>query len=200
MTDTIEQLLADNTLLEEIRRDMLRFAKIQLRDDALAEDAVQEALAAILNNASPFSSRASAKTWVFSILKNKIVDHIRQQSRTINASALSDDEATLDNTFEQLFNEHGRWLSETMPRQWGDPEESLNQSQFWLVFDACLNRLPENTARVFMMREFLELHVQEICTELSITASNCNVILHRARLALRGCLDLRWFQSGERPC
>ena len=66
--------------------------------------------------------------------------------------------------------------------------------------DACLNHLPENTARVFMMREFLEFETAEICQELSLTTSNCNVILHRARNGLRKCLQGSWFSAGERPC
>ena len=67
--------------------------------------------------------------------------------------------------------------------------------QFWRVFDACLERLPSNTARVFMMREFLGFETDEICKELALSASNCWVILHRARMALRLCLESQWFQG-----
>ncbi len=71
----------------------------------------------------------------------------------------------------------------------------MEDSRFWSVFEACLDKLPENTARVFMMREFLGFETEEICKELHLTASNCWVILHRARMALRLCLDTRWFKE-----
>lgn len=63
-----------------------------------------------------------------------------------------------------------------------------------------LKHLPENTARVFMMREFLEFETTEVCRELSLTTTNCNVILHRARNGLRHCLESNWFSAGEQPC
>jgi RNA polymerase sigma-70 factor (ECF subfamily) len=74
------------------------------------------------------------------------------------------------------------------------------QQPLWTVFDACLKRLPENTARVFMMREFLEFDTAEVCAELAITVSNCNVILHRVPNGMRGCLERNWFVPGERAC
>jgi len=192
--------LINDADLDDIRRDMVRFAHLQLRDQALAEDAVQEALLAALDNAKGFAGRAALKTWVFAILKNKIVDLIRRQSRTINISALSAEEESLDQAFEKQFKANAHWAPAARPSDWGNPEETLRQQQFWAVFDACLRHLPENTARVFMMREFLEFETPEVCRELSITTSNCNVILHRARNGLRRCLEKSWFSAGERPC
>ena len=192
--------LINDADLDDIRRDMVRFAHLQLRNQALAEDAVQEALLAALDNAKGFAGRAAFKTWVFAILKNKIVDLIRRQSRTINISALSAEEESLDQAFEAQFKANAHWAPAARPSDWGDPEATLRQQQFWAVFDACLRHLPENTARVFMMREFLEFETPEVCRELSITTSNCNVILHRARNGLRRCLENSWFSAGERPC
>lgn len=183
-----------------IRGDMLRFARLQLRDAAAAEDAVQEALLAALARPDAFAGRSELKTWVFAILRNKIVDIIRQQARSTNISALSRDEESLDQTFETLFKANEHWTPQARPRDWGDPQAALRQQHFWNVFDVCLNHLPENTARVFMMREFLEFETPEVCRELGITVSNCNVILHRARNALRGCLERGWFAPGEKPC
>ena len=107
---------------------------------------------------------------------------------------------SLDQAFESLFKANGHWTPASRPARWGDPEETLRQQRFWDVFDACLKHLPENTARVFMMREFLEFETAEVCQELSITTSNCNVILHRARNGLRRCLQKNWFVAGEAPC
>ena len=179
---------------------MMKFAHLQLRDETLAEDVVQEALAAALTSAKEFAGRSALKTWVFAILRNKIIDQIRLQSRTTNVSSFSQQEESLDKTFETLFKANAHWSPGNRPNDWGNPEEALRQQRFWDVFDACLKHLPENTARVFMMREFLEFETAEVCQELSITISNCNVILHRARNGLRNCLEKNWFSAGEQPC
>lgn len=179
---------------------MLKFAQLQLRDAALAEDAVQEALAAALVGERNFSGRSALKTWVFGILRNKIVDLIRRNSRTTNISALGDDEHEMDQSFDMLFKANDHWQSTHRPSDWGNPEESLRESQFWEIFETCLNHLPENTARVFMMREFLEFDTTEVCQELGISVGNCNVILHRARNGLRRCLEDGWFVPGETRC
>ena len=106
----------------------------------------------------------------------------------------------MDETFDTLFKTNAHWSPAERPSDWGNPEESLRQQRFWDVFDACLKHLPENTARVFMMREFLEFETDEVCQALSITTSNCNVILYRARNGLRHCLEKNWFSPGEQPC
>ena len=106
----------------------------------------------------------------------------------------------MDQAFEALFNSKAYWLPEERPAEWGDPEATLLQEQFWAVFEACLKHLPESTARVFMMREFLEFDTDEVCRELNISISNCHVILHRARNGLRRCLNGNWFVAGESPC
>lgn len=192
--------MIDDTALIDIRRDMIKFAHLQLRDATLAEDVVQEALAAALSSAREFTGRSALKTWIFAILRHKIVDQIRLQSRTTNISSLSQEEESLDQTFETLFKSNAHWSPEASPTDWGNPEESLRQQRFWDVFEACLKHLPENTARVFMMREFLEFETGEVCQALNITTSNCNVILHRARNGLRRCLEKNWFTAGEQPC
>jgi RNA polymerase sigma-70 factor (ECF subfamily) len=184
-----------------VRADLLRFARLQLRDAAAAEDAVQEALLAALARPDSFAGRAQLKTWVYGILKHKIVDTIRAQARSTNASALGAEGESLDQTFDALFSASGHWAASARPRDWGDPQAALRQQDFWTVFEVCLSHLPENTARVFMMREFLDFETPEVCKELGITVSNCHVILHRARMALRLCLERGWFTAGElAPC
>jgi RNA polymerase sigma-70 factor (ECF subfamily) len=190
----------DSEFLLAVRQDMLRFARLQLRDDAQAEDAVQEAIAAALDGQRSFAGRAALKTWIFAILRNKIEDAIRERSRSVNVSALSVEEEEMDETFDRLFKPNAHWQSGKRPTAWGDPEAALGQEQFWAVFEACLKHLPANTARVFMMREFLEFDTDEVCAELSISTSNCHVILHRARNGLRHCLETTWFGNGAASC
>lgn len=176
------------------RRDMLRFALLQLRDQASAEDAVQEAMLSALEGADRFAERAKLKTWVFSILKHKIIDIIRKRVREPVYERPEEDLDEAD--FDPLFRDDGHWQADSRPSDWGDPEASFENRRFWAVFDACLNRLPTASARVFMMRELLGLETEEICGELSISSNNCWVVLHRARLGLRMCLDQKWFAAG----
>src|SRR3990167_5120922 len=182
--------------LVSLRRDMLKFARLQLRDDASAEEAEQEAMEAALAGRKQFNNRAQLKTWVFAILKNKIIDIIRERTRT-PGTAMAVDEIPED-AYDGLFNEKGFWQEDARPSSWGDPESSFSSRQFWQVFEICLTRLPENTARVFMMREILGFETGEICKELAISPTNCWVVLHRARMGLRLCLDERWFDSENR--
>lgn len=174
------------------RPDLVRFAALQLRDPALAEDVVQETLIAAMQGAVEFGSRSSVKTWVYSILKRKIIDALRTRRREVPLSQLGAADEDDDN-FEGLFDHRGFWATEHRPHRWANPEDSLQQQQFWQVFEACLDHLPARTSRVFMMRELLGLEVTEICQELAIATSNCWVILHRARMGLRRCLDETWF-------
>lgn len=183
--------------LNALRPDLLRFARLQLRDAGAAEDAVQETLLAALTGSQRFESRSSYKTWLISILRNKIIDIIRGQSREITASSLAEDEEGDDALAETLFDRRGHWQDAAKPGRWADPEGSFEQQQFWRVFEACLDHLPEKTARVFMMREVLGFDTDEICKETGISSSNCWVVLHRARLALRTCLETRWFAGAE---
>ena len=99
--------------------------------------------------------------------------------------------------FDAMFNKRGGW--DPQPADWGNPEEALNQRQFLDVMDLCLEKLPPNTARVFLMREVMELETDEICKELTINANNLWVILYRARMALRQCLEQTWFARSGKP-
>lgn len=174
----------DADALGGLRMEMLRFATLQLRDKHLAEDVVHEAIAAALKSTG-FNRRASLKTWVFAILRNKIIDVIRERSRHPVEVLLEEDLGDLD----EAFDDHDHWRDERIPSNWGHPETVLANDQFWVIFEACLNHLPENTARVFMMREHIGLEIREICQELAISESNCWVIMSRARMRLRQCLE-----------
>lgn len=176
--------------IEALRPYLLRFASLQLRDAAAAEDAVQEALLAALAGQASFAGRANLRTWLTGILKHKIVDIIRRQSREpLLASEVDDEGAEID----ELFTERGHW--DERPAAWGDPDGALEQSQFFRALELCLQRLPERTARVFLMREHMGLETAEICKELDVTPTHCWVLLYRARMTLRECLQQTWFAN-----
>lgn len=187
-------------LISGFRPQLLKFARLQLQDDAAAEDAVQEAIEAALKGIERFAGRSALKTWLFTIVRHKVIDFLRERGRTVQVSSLERDEADMDEAFDTLFRENEHWSPVSRPRPWGNPEEALEQQQFWQVFEICLEVLPARTARVFMMREFLGLETDEICTTLALSISNCNVILHRARAGLRQCLSEGWFGAEAAPC
>jgi len=186
-------ILNDGTFITELRQQMHRFAMLQLGDQHWAEDAVQEALVGALQNAGAFGGRAALKTWVFAILKHKIADVLRQKGRLVDASSLLREGEDNNDDCAALFDSRGHWRREERPLAWGDPEWSFGQEQFWRVFEACLENLPPQQARVFMMREFIGLQTKEICAATNMTTSNLFVVLHRARLRLRECLENNWY-------
>ena len=175
--------------VENLRPYLLRYASLQLRDAAAAEDAVQEALLAALAGEANFAGRSNLRTWLTGILKHKIVDAIRRQVR--EPAAAEPGPGSDAEEFDGLFDRRGHW--EETPNAWEQPEGALGQKQFLAALEACLRALPERTARVFMMREHLGLETSEICKELGVTPTHCWVMLHRARMALRLCLQTNWF-------
>ncbi|MGF6773408.1 RNA polymerase sigma-70 factor (TIGR02943 family) [Paraburkholderia sp. GAS199] len=197
MADVNRPALDDAVYLTQLRRDLLRFARLQLRDAAAAEDAVQEALAAAWTQADRFAAQSEHKTWVFGILRHKLVDILRARRRTVSLSSLEaelDGETLLD---RELFKENGHWSREAKPQPWPTPENALRQQQFWTLFEMCLDHLPEHIGRVFMMREFLDLDTTAICAELQLTANHCSVLIYRARMRLRTCLSERGLSSED---
>lgn len=189
----------DDQFLKSVRDEMLRFARLQLGNDAEVEDAVQEALAGALKNAHSFRAQAALKTWMIAILKNKVADILRRrQKHPIGTIHLENDDVA--SRYPAAFNRKGRWRGTSRPAPWGDPEAALHSRQFLAIFDACLDCLPAQQGRVFLMREVIELGPAEICAETGLTLANVYVILHRARLGLRACLEQNWFGSGTDPC
>jgi len=178
---------------EAHRGYLLRVARLQLRNDELAEDVVQDTLVAALQAAGGFSGKSSVKTWLTGILRHKIVDAIRRKASAPTFATL-EDECQIDD-FDALFDESGHWGNP--PANWGSPDADLERREFLDIMDFCLEMLPPNTARVFMMREVMELESDEICKELSITPTNLWVIMYRARMSLRECLEKNWFGGGR---
>lgn len=174
-----------------LREEMVRFATLQLRDATQAEDVVHDAInAAILPG--KYTGRGSLKSWVYAILRNKIIDVIRARSRHPTESYVED-----GTDIDDPFNEKGHWKKTQQPSNWGEPDAILANEQFWVIFELCLNKLPENTARVFMMREHLGLELREVCRELDITDKNAWVIMHRARMQLRQCLEVSFIEGAH---
>jgi RNA polymerase sigma-70 factor, ECF subfamily len=170
-----------------MRPYLMRYASLTLRNREAAEDAVQETLLAALSAETSFEGRSNLRTWMTGILKHKCVDAVRRAGREV---PFEDGEAGASD-FDALFDDRGHWRE--LPKRWEDPDGALQQKQFLQALEACLAALPKRTAEVFMLREHVGLDTAEICKQLAITANHCWVLLYRARMALRLCLEKNWF-------
>jgi RNA polymerase sigma-70 factor, ECF subfamily len=183
--------------IESHRRYLLRYALAKLRDGELAEEAVQETLLSALNGADGFAGDASLRTWLTSILKFKIIDCQRrltaERERFVDVGKHDTDLDDASNTdwFDQFFDATGHWG--TQFADWAQPHAALEQKKLFEVFEQCMDKLPPTAARVFLQREVMGEETEEICKAADITPSNCWVILHRARVSLRECLEINWF-------
>jgi RNA polymerase sigma-70 factor (ECF subfamily) len=175
---------------------LMRFARLQLRNETWAEDAVSETMLAALSKPQSFDNRSQLKTWLVGILKHKIIDAFRHHQREACVlDGTADDEA--DPLDDIGFKADGHFAQ--APSDWGNPEQELSRRQFLEVLDACASKLPAVQGRLFLMREWLELSCEEVCKELDLTPTNLYVQLHRARLRLRECLEFNWFDKPDRP-
>jgi RNA polymerase sigma-70 factor (ECF subfamily) len=181
--------------LEQYGDYLYRFAVARVRRSDVAEDLVQETLLAAWRGRDGFNgTAASERTWLTAILKRKAIDWLRRQVR----ERLAIDPGADPDQFEvELFTRHGEW--KRSPSLWvrGQPNEALDREEFWVVFYACLGKLPVRLHDVFALRYLDETAAEELCRDLGLTAPNLWVMLHRARLRMWECLSRNWF--GEEP-
>ncbi|EAR13628.1 RNA polymerase sigma-70 factor [Polaribacter irgensii 23-P] len=181
--------LDSNKWIDKYADYLYNYSISRVNNSDLAKDLVQETFFAGLKSASNFEGRATERTWLVSILKRKIIDHYRK----IN-SAKGQAEVRM-NFYENGENE-GSWLEERVPQSWDNSvEKKLENTELKSQLEICMDRLPEKYAMVFKMKTIQEFETAEICKELDITASNLWVILHRARVQLRKCMEDNWFNN-----
>lgn len=160
-----------------------------MREPALAEDLVQDTLLAALRAQAGFAAQASERTWLVAILKNKIIDHYRRAGRESPLPEHLEPDEAVDTLFRD--EPDGHWVEP--PSNWPRPDTALEQAEFWRVFQECLDALPDRQSRVFVLCEIDGLTTAELCKLFGASTSNMWVLLHRARLRLRGCPETRWF-------
>ena len=177
---------------------LLRYATARLRDSAQAEEVVQEALLAALAGIDSFSGQSTLRTWLTAILKFKIIDLQRNlvSERARFVSASSEDDSADPEWLDRLFDDTGHWHARFT--DWPNPDQALEQKEFFRAFEQCLDKLPKAAGRVFFKREVMGADTDDICKEEGITASNCWVMLHRARVSLRECLERNWFMGAAK--
>lgn len=175
---------------------LFRFAFMRLRDASLAEDVVQEALLSAIQAVGSYTGKSSERTWLIGILKHKIIDHYRKNSHQVQLTEEDTDLSGTERFFERPDKWSGHW---SIPLRPVDPERSpdevIERGEFWDVMRACLAALPDRVANVFTLREMDGLTSDEICDALGLSSSNFWVIMHRARMQLRRCVEIKWFRK-----
>ena len=172
---------------------LFRDAMVRLGDRAAASDAVQETLLAALRGAGAgkFQGPIPFCRWLRAILRNKVVDHIRCRIRE-RPFDTSDPEGIGETFFYKLTG-----LPTTRPDRWTFTfETAFEREEFWGAFEGCISALSDIQRSVFTMKVIDGVSTEKICNILGIRANNMGVILHRARQALRRCLEKKWFAEG----
>jgi RNA polymerase sigma-70 factor, ECF subfamily len=185
----------DPTLWVDDHGDYLfRYAIVRVRDEALAEDIVQETFLAAIQAMASYAGRAAERTWLTGILKHKIIDHYRRTSREVPLDPADVDLSEFDPLFERHDEFKDHWSDTLSPRIWNrSPDEALQENEFFGVLQSCLTKLPERVANAFSLREMNGLEANEVCEILSLSANNFWVMMHRARMSLRRCIEINWF-------
>jgi RNA polymerase sigma-70 factor (ECF subfamily) len=193
-SDTPASGLSDPQKWVDLHGDQLyRYAFARVQNRMVAEDLVQDTFLAALDRGAEFQGRSSEKSWLTAILKHKVIDHFRKLGKEQPMDQPRDHEKHLDD----FFNENGSWKYK--PEKWDvAADELLDQKEFWKVFSHCLSELSERMRVAFNLREMEGLGCDEICKILGVSSSNCWTMLHRARMLLRRCLQVKWFGTGEK--
>jgi RNA polymerase sigma-70 factor (TIGR02943 family) len=174
---------------------LLNYALARVRNRTRAEDLVQETFLAALRSQRHFEGRSSIRTWLVGILRNKILDYYRTAQRERSFTDLEFFAGEESEPFVSDGLKQGSWIHELGPADWSsEAGESLDHEQFWKVLHDCTDKLPVNIARIFTLREVDDMPSCDICELMNITENNLWVMLHRARMALRRCLEANWFQ------
>lgn len=174
--------------LDEHGDALYAFALMRVREPGLAEDLVQETLLAALESAGKFKGESAERTWLTGILKHKVLDYMRRSKR--EKPLTDEDEARMDD--RSLFDETGHWT--VKPLDWANPDLALENEQFWNTMKNCVEKLPEKLRTLYILREFDDINTDALLETLNISSmNNLWVMLSRARMHLRQCLEMNWF-------
>ncbi|MFN3529287.1 MAG: sigma-70 family RNA polymerase sigma factor [Bacteroidia bacterium] len=185
MNNTASQLAQ---WLDEHGDALYQYARLKTGDADLAADLVQDTFEAALNNLHRFKAASKPRTWLFGILRNKIMDHFRKQYREMpqSTSAASD-------SYHDTFSAEGHWQAHSAPLP---PEpELLDQPAFIKVLYACLTKLPELWRAVLESKYLENKDTAELCQDLNISTTNYWQINHRAKVQMQQCLQANWFKK-----
>ena len=177
--------------LAEQRPYLMKVARLELRDEHLAEDCVSDALTQAYEHRAKFRGDSSLRTWLTSILKNRIIDVVRKQWR----EQPLEESPSREQEFDNLFDDSGHYAQ--MPSQVRDPYELCKEDRFLSAVQMCVDKLPKRIGQVFVLREVFGSDTKELCKDLGLTTSNVWVQLYRARMMLRTCLEKNGFGNAQ---
>jgi len=177
-----------NTWVDAYSDLLFRYAIVRVNDEQLAEDMVQETFLAGLKNLNSFQGKSTELTWLTAILKRKIIDHYRKKTTRKEYSLDEPDER-----FDSNGGMKDHWTKDAAPSAWNiEADKQLENAEFMQIIQACIKKLPEKWASCFILKVMEEMESDVVCKELNVTSSNLWVILHRARLQLRDCVEKGW--------
>lgn len=182
------------TWIREYSDTLYTWASYKLNDADLAKDLVQDTLISALQAWDRFEGRSSIKTWLTSILNNKIRDHYRKNKNRM----FSLDEMAGERPIDDFFDSNGGWKPEHRPQLWGEDDAALlDQTAFRDALYSCINGLSDRFKNVMVGKYLEKKESADLCQDLGISATNFWQILHRAKVQLRNCLDSTWFKHAE---
>ncbi len=176
---------------------LYNYAFVRLNDKDAAIDLVQDTFVAALKAMGAFEGRSSEKTWLFSILKRKIIDHYRKAGRNKELKLVDKNFSNSENSDLPFYGDEnvmqGSWKADRVPQDWKmSPDSAVENEELSEILKQCISSLPEKWESVFTLKLIDELSTDQICKEMDITSSNLWVILHRAKLQLRECVSTKW--------
>ncbi len=176
---------------------LFSLAVMKTGNNELAEDLVQETFLSAIKAKETFKGNSSEKTWLTAILKNKIIDHYRKKNILQNAEDyLADTQQSFHNSFfSSSQDDFGHWTKEASPQEWANEaaDASVNYKEFFKILRFCIDKMPSRLVPVFLSRFIDEEDAENICKEFNISPSNYWVIIHRAKVLMRNCLEKHWF-------
>jgi len=188
----ISAILNPNLWVQNYADYLYNIAYYRVNKQGLAEDLVQDTFLSALKAKETFNGKASEKTWLVSILKNKIIDYYKKAS-TRNESPLQLNTVEAP-SYDYFFDvkKLGHWQSQNAPKDWEVGESATETKEFYTTLEKCLDKLPNKWRGIFTMSLIDEQDAKLICNEFELTSSNFWVIIHRAKLQIRECLEKNW--------
>jgi RNA polymerase sigma-70 factor (ECF subfamily) len=174
---------------------LYNYATYRVNNEEEARDLVQDTFLSALKARHSFRAESSEKTWLVTILKHKIIDHYRKRStQSIQQSLDSGQIATgYSDYFHDEGDHEGHWTDAGEPHAWPvNAYQQIESKEFYKVLNQCLSLLPQKWAAVFRLKNMEDVETEDICKELNVTPSNYWIIMHRAKLQLRKCMEMGW--------
>ncbi|MCW3005115.1 MAG: polymerase sigma-70 factor,ECF subfamily [Conexibacter sp.] len=168
---------AFRAIMTRCNQRLFRIARAVVRDEAEAEDVLQEAYLRAFAAIGGFRGEAGVATWLTRIVLNEAHGRLRRRKTTVDLDALEAAQETA-----QVLNFPG------MPKS-DDPEADAARAQIRRLLERAVDDLPEPFRLVFILREVEDLSVEETASHLNLKVETVKTRLHRARRRLRDALD-----------